>query len=250
MRYVIVVIMLVVIVGGGILSYWQWMKNKELTEAMDFLTQKNEQLERGNKELEKENEELRIKKEELRGAIEELKEVIIVRSRQYTNEKYGLEIKHFTDEAPYTHEWEGKRHPNMPRRLWDASLFDSNYGKTFDHRTGITVIHMTVNECLPQEDIESCLSVITSHCGTVPYGRIEEIYGEKAELEISSTFSFLNSPAKRLKVSCLTAEQKEGIAVLRKNRLYTILFLTSSETYTPLPKALIEIMLSTFRFLD
>jgi len=249
----LLIVILIILLG---VNGFQWVKNKELAkmagklkEKTDFLIKENEQLSKENEQLSKEMKDLKKTIEELTTKYEELKRAIekFIESRQYTNVKYGFEIKYFTDKSPYIiHDWTLNRHPNMPRRLWDASFFDSNYGKTFDRRTGIPVINITINECLPGENIDDCLSVATSPCGTVPYGEIKEIYKEEGKFETSPVFSFLDSPAKRLKISCSGTE--EGIAIFKKSRLYTILFLTSSKDYMPVPKELGELMLSTFKF--
>lgn len=252
-RLTLVLTIIFIILLG--IEIFQWIRNREsvgrigeLEERIYSLMRKNEQMEEKNRKLVEKVTELKDEKERLEKITEELKKAINIKSRVYRNEKYGFEIQHFTDKAPYAHDWEEKRHPNSPRRLWDATFFDSDFGVPYAHLTGISVIHMTVNECLPEEDLDSCLPVVSSLCGTVSYKDLEKIYG-KGSFKTSPT-TFLDFPAKRLRICCGDDAVEEGIAILRKNRLYTILFLTSPQINTPFSRALAELMISTFKFIE
>jgi hypothetical protein len=255
--YLLIAVFIISLVG----NIFQFLKNKGLTKDAEKLKEEinlakqekeqpanesaneptNESTNKPSGKLEKSAEKDKNLKKEIEKSVE---------LKQYTNKKYGFEIEYFTDKVPYIHDWGIKRNPNMPRRLLDVIFFDSKYGETFDHRSGIPAIEISVNECLPGENIDNCLPVVTSPCGTVPYGEIKKVYKEEGKFETSSIFNFNGHSAKRLKVACLSNEGKEGIAVLRGNRLYTVLFLSSSKRYTTVPKELSELMLSTFRFLE
>lgn len=174
-----------------------------------------------------------------------------VRQKQaYKNEKYGFEIKVLTDSLPRVNEWESKRHLDMPRRLWDAAFYDKVIGVLNLPKETIEIpaIKITVNECLPEQDIDSCLQMTASDCQTVPYGELIVTYNSES-LRVSPAV-FPGLPARKLRVSCVKDIVSEGMAILRENRLYTFMFLTTFESAMVFSADLLESMLSTLTFTD
>lgn len=174
-----------------------------------------------------------------------------VRQKQaYKDEKYGFEIKVLTDRLPLINEWESKRHPDMPRRLWDAAFFDKVIGVLNLPKQTIEIpaIKITVNECLPEQNIDSCLQMTASDCGTVPYGELIVTYNNES-LRVSPA-AFLGLPARKLRISCIKDIVCEGVAILRENRLYTFMFLTAFESAMVFSTDLVDSMLSTLTFSD
>ena len=150
--------------------------------------------------------------------------------------------------APAEHNWEGQRHLNKPRIMWDATFWDQDFGVPFGHRTGIPVIQMNVAQCLGQENIDSCLEKTTSFCGTVPFGEVEKTYGKGSLVMAPEILE--GHPARKLRISCDGKTQMQGISILKDARLYTIVFLTSAERAAFFPREAVYLMISTFRFLD
>jgi|GEM_PF-3912357 len=193
----------------------------------------------------------------------------LIYSMKYTNNDYKFEIGRVIPEIlilnnPLIHDWakEGK-HPNMGRRIWDASFSDENryYGWNESRNTGGMILSITVNECSPGENIENCLAQITSPCGTVPYGKIKETYTHDKYGENAGEFSIeaLNFkdgyPALKVEVFCINRGDR-GIAVLKDDLIYNVMFLSRYEQYKdytkilPLTDNMIESLLSTFKFID
>lgn len=177
-----------------------------------------------------------------------IKQYRIRQMQLYRNEKYAFEIKALTDRPPSTREWLRARNPDMPRRLWEADFFDTWIGvsNSNNQTTEIPAIKATVNECLPQQNIDSCLQMTASDCGTVPYGELIVTYNNES-LRVSQT-SLLGLPARKLRVSCIKNAVYEGVAILRENRLYTFMFLTAFESAMIFSTDLVDLMISTIIF--
>lgn len=241
-RHISTIVLVVLTVALLVMGIWHWKSEKRAKKTINELMEQIQKFKQDIAVLTDKTKELEQKKKKYEDAF-------LVKSSVYRNEKYGFEIRHMAERDPLTHDWEEKRHPNMPRRLWDATFFDRDFGVPIKHATGMPVIDITVNECLVGEDLDSCLINVTSCCGTVPFGKLEKIYG-KGTLETGPT-SFLNLPAKKLRISsCVGDRTDEGIAFLRGTRLYTILFLTAPELNRPFSWDVADWMLSTFAFSD
>ncbi len=177
-----------------------------------------------------------------------IKQYRIRQMQLYRNEKYEFEIKALVDRQPFIKEWEGRRNLDMPRRVWDAAFFDTWIGvlNLNNQTTDLPAINVSVNECLPQQNIDSCLQMTASDCGTVPYGELIVTYNNES-LRVSPT-TLLGLPARKLRVSCIKNIVYEGVAVLRENRLYTFMFLTAFESAMIFSEGLVDLMISTITF--
>jgi|GEM_PF-4012759 len=177
-----------------------------------------------------------------------IKQYRIRQMQLYRNEKYEFEFKALTDRQPFIKEWEGSRNPDMPRRLWEADFFDTWTGvvNLNDQTSEIPAVNVSVNECLPRQNIESCLQMTASDCMTVPYSDLIVTYNNDS-LRVSST-ELLGLPARKLRVSCVKNIVYEGVAVLRENRLYTFMFLTAFESAMAFSPDLVDLMISTITF--
>jgi len=207
----------------------------------------NDNIESLNKDFpELSEEELKNKESKELGEIESL----FNNSETYKNQKYGFEIKNFTGRDPSHHDWSADRHTNMPERLFDDYFFDDSkykYGYNLEQRTGVAAMLITVNECQKNQNIEQCLSMVTSPCGTVPYGEIVSSYKGTGVFNIDPSFNtFKNLVARKIKFKCSGQDEQEGLIVLKGNRLYTVTFLTSSINFKPMPKQLVELVMNSF----
>ncbi|MDI6603490.1 MAG: hypothetical protein QME57_05325 [Patescibacteria group bacterium] len=172
----------------------------------------------------------------------------------YKNEKYNFEIKYFTDQFAIEKDYETERLHQEPKLLFEAIFNDTKYGWNVGKTTSQPAMTIRVFECL-ESTLDGCVSEISC---LQPFEYSPESYRKVITDPLTEFNTF---PAKQLEVaehSRLTSgatifegeDKREGMMIFKENHLYVILVLTSSEIFQPIPKDILNQMLSTFRFIE
>ena len=160
----------------------------------------------------------------------------------YKNEKYDFIIEYFTDKLAIERDYESERLSNNPRLLYDVFFYDSNYGVNVVGTKSIPVLTIEVFEC-KEGDFNKCYSQII--CGPMRY-----VMGSMASSYGSSYFRIDGLLTNSLSFAWNSQEKMQGYAVLKGQLLYVALGRTGSKDFKPVPKEVVDQVLSTFKFVE